>query len=77
MWFWNNFVDVSQVSKGKSYKFSFGDYIVKILLGSIDKELDNLDGSVNHNQYKHNGHTTQQNSNNHYKDNKRGGCIIC
>lgn len=65
-----------QEDKGKSYKFSFGDYIVKILLGSIDKELDNLDGSANHNKDKYYGHTMQQHSKIH-KDNKRSGCIIC
>jgi hypothetical protein len=34
-----------QEAQGKSYRFTFGDYIVKILLGSIDKTLDSLDGS--------------------------------
>jgi hypothetical protein len=29
--------------QGESFRFSFGDYICKILLGSIDKEIDNLD----------------------------------
>jgi hypothetical protein len=30
-------------AKGKNFKFSFGDYIVKALLGSIDPYFDNLD----------------------------------
>jgi hypothetical protein len=34
-----------QEAQGKGYRFSFGDYVVKILLGSIDKTLDSLDGS--------------------------------
>lgn len=29
--------------KGRSYPFSFGDYVVKSLIGSIDPELDNMD----------------------------------
>ena len=29
--------------QGKGFRFSFGDYVVKSLLGSIDPELDNLD----------------------------------
>jgi hypothetical protein len=32
-----------QKHKGKSFKFSFGDYIVKCLLGSVDKSMDNID----------------------------------
>lgn len=31
--------------KGSSFKFSFGDYVVKSLIGSIDEELDKLDES--------------------------------
>lgn len=34
-----------QTAQRSNFRFSFGDYIVKILLGSIDKSLDNLDGS--------------------------------
>jgi len=34
-----------QEAQGKSYRFSFGDYIVKILLGSIDKTIGSIDGS--------------------------------
>jgi hypothetical protein len=30
---------------GKKHKFSYGDYVVKCMLGPMDKELDNLDGS--------------------------------
>jgi hypothetical protein len=30
-------------AQGSNFKFSFGDYIVKILLGSIDPEFDLLD----------------------------------
>lgn len=30
-------------AKGNSFPFSFGDYVVKSLIGSIDSELDNLD----------------------------------
>jgi hypothetical protein len=33
-------------SKGKNYPFSYGDYIVKVLIGSIDQELDNLDENI-------------------------------
>ena len=29
--------------KGDNYKFSFGDYVVKALLGPIDPSFDNLD----------------------------------
>lgn len=29
--------------QGKDFRFSFGDYVVKVLLGSIDPELDALD----------------------------------
>jgi len=29
--------------QGSSYKFSFGDYAVKCLLGSVDETMDNLD----------------------------------
>lgn len=29
--------------KGKNFPFSFGDYVVKSLVGSIDPELDNMD----------------------------------
>lgn len=32
-------------AKGSSYSFSFGDYVVKSLIGSIDPELDQLDES--------------------------------
>lgn len=32
-------------AKGSSYPFSFGDYVVKSLIGSIDPELDRLDES--------------------------------
>jgi hypothetical protein len=30
-------------SQGSNFKFSFGDYIVKSLIGSIDPEMDNMD----------------------------------
>ncbi len=30
-------------AKGPSFRFSFGDYVVKSLIGSIDPELDNYD----------------------------------
>jgi len=30
-------------AKGASYPFTFGDYVVKSLIGSIDPELDSLD----------------------------------
>ena len=30
-------------AKGRNFKFSYGDYVVKILIGSMDPELDNLD----------------------------------
>ena len=32
-------------AKGYSFMFTFGDYVVKSLIGSIDPELDNLDDS--------------------------------
>lgn len=32
-----------QEKQGKHFPFSFGDYIVKLLLGSIDTQMDNLD----------------------------------
>jgi hypothetical protein len=39
------FSERKQIQKvqGKYYKFSFGDYVVKSLLGSVDKWFDNLD----------------------------------
>lgn len=33
--------------KGPSFKFSFGDYVVKSLIGSIDEELDKMDEENN------------------------------
>ena len=30
-------------AQGSNFKFSFGDYIVKSLIGSIDPEMDGLD----------------------------------
>ena len=30
-------------AQGSNFKFSFGDYIVKSLIGSIDPEMDNMD----------------------------------
>jgi len=33
--------------RGKNYSFSFGDYVVKSLIGSIDPELDALDEKKN------------------------------
>ena len=32
-----------QAKKGKSYPFTFGDYVAKILLGSIDPTMDDMD----------------------------------
>lgn len=32
-----------KAAKGSAFPFSFGDYVVKSLIGSIDPELDNLD----------------------------------
>jgi uncharacterized protein YwgA len=32
-------------TKGKDYSFTFGDYIVKSLIGSIDSDLNQLDGN--------------------------------
>ena len=32
-------------AQGSNFKFSFGDYIVKSLIGSIDPEMDGLDES--------------------------------
>lgn len=34
-------------AKGANFPFSFGDYVVKSLIGSIDPELDNLDEKSN------------------------------
>ncbi len=34
--------DAVQKQKGKHYKFSYADYICKILLGTIDKSFDSL-----------------------------------
>jgi hypothetical protein len=38
----NERIEILQ-SKGHNYRFSYGDYIVKILIGSLDPQLDNLD----------------------------------
>jgi hypothetical protein len=72
-----------QENKGKSYKFSFGDYIVKILLGSIDKELDNLDGSANSDKNKQNSvqqpairQPVQQTYGNRHRDDKCNRCVV-
>jgi hypothetical protein len=32
-----------QSKRGRDFKFSFGDYVVKALLGSIDASFDGLD----------------------------------
>lgn len=32
-----------QRTRGRSYRFSFGDYIVKVLVGSIDPSVHNID----------------------------------
>jgi hypothetical protein len=32
-----------KAAQGSSFPFSFGDYVVKSLIGSIDPTLDNLD----------------------------------
>lgn len=37
-----------QECRGKNFSFSFGDYVVKILLGSIDTFFDNWDEKNNH-----------------------------
>ena len=34
-------------ARGKNYSFSFGDYVVKSLICSIDPEFDNLDENNN------------------------------
>ena len=34
-----------QKVNGRNFRFSFGDYVVKSLIGSIDPELDRLDES--------------------------------
>ena len=36
-----------KAARGSNYPFSFGDYVVKSLIGSIDPELDNLDEKSN------------------------------
>lgn len=54
-----------QETQGTNFRFSRGDYIVKIMLGSIDKSLDALDGSsvINQkNQNMQNQHSQQKNS---------------
>lgn len=63
-----------QNSMGSTYRFSFGDYIVKILLGSIDKELDQLDGSSNTKQNNVSQPNTISNRKQHY-DNEC--CVVC
>lgn len=40
--FRNERTEIRQV-KGRNFPFSFGDYVVKSLIGSIDRELDNMD----------------------------------
>jgi len=35
-------------AKGTSFPFSFGDYVVKSLIGSIDPELDDMDEKKDH-----------------------------
>ena len=30
-------------ARGSNFRFTYGDYVVKILLGSVDKKIDNLD----------------------------------
>ena len=34
-------------AKGPNFRFSYGDYVVKSLVGSVDPELDNFDERVN------------------------------
>lgn len=36
-----------RAAKGPAFPFTFGDYVVKSLIGSIDPELDNLDEKTN------------------------------
>lgn len=37
--------------QGRQYPFSFGDYIVKALLGAVDPKMDSLDEPTNKNYY--------------------------
>jgi hypothetical protein len=33
-------------ARGQGFSFTFGDYVVKSLIGSIDPEFDNLDENI-------------------------------
>lgn len=35
-------------AQGKNFAFSFGDYVVKCLIGSFDRDTDKLDESKHH-----------------------------
>lgn len=72
-----------QNAQGKSYRFSYGDYVVKILLGSIDKSIGAMDGSsadyrktCQNNDYDtyHNEHFNYDVHNN--KQKRNNSCII-
>lgn len=43
-----DFLQIAEVkkAKGASYPFSFGDYVVKSLIGSVDPELDGMDEAL-------------------------------
>lgn len=41
-------------NKGSNFPFSFGDYVVKALLGAVDPQMDSLDESGNNNNYNNN-----------------------
>jgi hypothetical protein len=49
-------------SKGQGFPFSYGDYVVKCLIGSLDIEFDNLDEArgYNTNSAEHNRRSIQQ-----------------
>jgi hypothetical protein len=72
-----------QRAKGPRYPFSYGDYVVKCLIGSMDAEFDNLDematpygGFSNFQQAPNNFHQAkhQYQAQRHYKDDSC--CII-
>ncbi len=63
--------------QGQSFNFSFGDYITKILLGSIDNSIDLLDEKkITQNQLKDPQIKTETQTQSKGRK-KRSGCIIC
>ena len=75
-------VEIQKV-QGRSFSFTFGDYITKILLGSVNKTMDSLDEKkLNQNELKLIQKSTAQNTNynnntdTNRKAHKKGGCVI-